>query len=81
MAGLLLAAAVLGFVYSAAPGAVNTQGLRRGLDRGFLPALTLQVGALAGISCGQSSGLRERPSCFTSWPYACSLRSGALPSC
>jgi chemosensory pili system protein ChpE len=48
MAGLLLAAAALGFVYSAVPGAVNTQGLRRGLERGFLSALTLQVGALAG---------------------------------
>jgi chemosensory pili system protein ChpE len=45
---LILAAAGLGLAYSAAPGAVNTESLRRGLERGFRPALLVQVGALLG---------------------------------
>jgi threonine/homoserine/homoserine lactone efflux protein len=46
--GLILAAVGLGLAYSAAPGAVNTESLRRGLERGFRPALLVQVGALLG---------------------------------
>src|SRR3954470_23278759 len=46
--GLILAAAGLGLAYSAAPGAVNTESLRRGLSRGYRPALLVQVGALLG---------------------------------
>src|SRR5262249_52031129 len=38
----------LGFAYSAAPGAVNAEALRRGLGRGFRPALLVQLGALLG---------------------------------
>lgn len=45
---LLLAAIGLGFAYSAAPGAVNAEALRRGLGRGFRPAFLVQVGALLG---------------------------------
>ncbi|MGE3268928.1 MAG: LysE family translocator [Chloroflexota bacterium] len=45
---LIMAAAGLGLAYSAAPGAVNTESLRRGLSRGFRPALLVQVGALLG---------------------------------
>lgn len=45
---LIVAAAGLGLAYSAAPGAVNTESLRRGLERGFRPALLVQVGALLG---------------------------------
>ncbi len=45
---LILAAAGLGLAYSAAPGAVNTEALRRGLERGFRPALLVQVGELLG---------------------------------
>jgi chemosensory pili system protein ChpE len=45
---LVLAAAGLGLAYSAAPGAVNTESLRRGLSRGYRPALLVQVGALLG---------------------------------
>jgi threonine/homoserine/homoserine lactone efflux protein len=45
---LILAAAGLGLAYSAAPGAVNTEALRRGLSRGYRPALLVQVGALLG---------------------------------
>ncbi|MCY0876179.1 MAG: LysE family transporter [Firmicutes bacterium] len=48
MAGLIITACVLGFVYSAAPGAVNTEALRRGLQRGFAPAFLVQLGALLG---------------------------------
>jgi threonine/homoserine/homoserine lactone efflux protein len=45
---LLVAAAGLGLAYSAAPGAVNTEALRRGLSRGYRPALLVEVGALLG---------------------------------
>ncbi|MCC7367186.1 MAG: LysE family translocator [Chloroflexi bacterium] len=45
---LIVAAAGLGLAYSAAPGAVNTEALRRGLERGFRPVLLVQVGALLG---------------------------------
>ncbi|MBE3590432.1 MAG: LysE family transporter [Firmicutes bacterium] len=48
MLGLLLTASLLGFTYSAAPGAVNTEAVRRGLQRGFLPSLMVQLGALLG---------------------------------
>jgi chemosensory pili system protein ChpE len=46
--GLILTAFSLGVVYSAAPGAVNTEALRRGLARGFRPALLVQFGAVLG---------------------------------
>jgi len=45
---LIITACVLGFVYSAAPGAVNTEALRRGLQRGFIPSFLVQLGALLG---------------------------------
>jgi threonine/homoserine/homoserine lactone efflux protein len=45
---LFVAAVGLGLAYSAAPGAVNTEALRRGLSRGYRPALLVQVGALVG---------------------------------
>jgi len=48
MIGLIITACVLGFVYSAAPGAVNTEALRRGLKRGFMPSFSVQLGALLG---------------------------------
>ena len=40
----------LGVAYNAAPGAVNTEALRRGLARGFRPALLVELGALIGDS-------------------------------
>jgi threonine/homoserine/homoserine lactone efflux protein len=46
--GLIAIAAGLGVAYSAAPGAVNTESLRRGLSRGYRPALLVQLGALLG---------------------------------
>lgn len=48
MIGLLLTACMLGFVYGAAPGAVNTEALRRGLRGGFSPSFSVQIGALFG---------------------------------
>ena len=45
---LIITACVLGFAYSAAPGAVNTEALRRGLKRGFFPSFMVQIGALLG---------------------------------
>lgn len=48
MISLIITACVLGFVYSAAPGAVNTEALRRGLKRGFMPSFSVQIGALLG---------------------------------
>ena len=48
MIGLIITACLLGFVYSAAPGAVNTEALRRGLQRGFFASFSVQIGALLG---------------------------------
>ena len=45
---LIVTAVGLGVAYNAAPGAVNTEALRRGLARGFRPALLVQLGALIG---------------------------------
>jgi threonine/homoserine/homoserine lactone efflux protein len=45
---LVIAAIGLGIAYNAAPGAVNTEALRRGLARGARPALLVQLGALIG---------------------------------
>src|SRR5438270_5164808 len=45
---LVIVAVGLGIAYNAAPGAVNTEALRRGLARGFRPALLVQLGALIG---------------------------------
>ena len=45
---LLVTAIGLGIAYASAPGAVNTEALRRGLGRGFRPALPVQTGALIG---------------------------------
>src|SRR5579863_10424632 len=39
-----------GLAYNAAPGAVNTEALRRGLAGGVRPALSVQLGALIGDS-------------------------------
>jgi threonine/homoserine/homoserine lactone efflux protein len=38
----------LGLAYNAAPGAVNTESLRRGLRYGFRPCFKVQAGALIG---------------------------------
>lgn len=46
--GLIVSAFGLGVAYNAAPGAVNTEAVRRGLARGYRPALLVQLGALIG---------------------------------
>lgn len=43
-----LSALVLGLVYAATPGVVNAECVRRGVARGFRPALLVQLGALIG---------------------------------
>jgi threonine/homoserine/homoserine lactone efflux protein len=45
---LLVTGLTLGLAYSAVPGAVNTEALRRGLAGGFRPAWLIQTGALMG---------------------------------
>jgi chemosensory pili system protein ChpE len=45
---LLGSALLLGLVFSATPGAVNAESLRRGIARGFRPALLVQLGSLTG---------------------------------
>jgi chemosensory pili system protein ChpE len=46
--GILITGAALGFAYSAVPGAVNAEALRRGVAGGFAPAWSIQTGALVG---------------------------------
>lgn len=45
---MLLEAFILGLTYAAAPGGVNTETVRRGLQYGFRTALRVQAGALIG---------------------------------
>jgi chemosensory pili system protein ChpE len=46
--GLLITGAALGLAYSAVPGAVNAEALRRGVAGGFVPAWSIHTGALVG---------------------------------
>ena len=48
MIELFLWAVVLGLLFNAMPGAIFAESLRRGLGGGFLPALSVQIGSLAG---------------------------------
>jgi chemosensory pili system protein ChpE len=48
MMQLFISAFGLGLAYCATPGAVNTESLRRGIARGFWPALLVQLGSLIG---------------------------------
>src|SRR5579883_37160 len=47
---LILTAIGLGIAYAAAPGAVNTEALRRGVARGARSALLIETGSLIGDS-------------------------------
>jgi chemosensory pili system protein ChpE len=47
---LFLTAFGLGIAFCASPGAVTAQAVRRGLERGFLAALSLEIGALVGLT-------------------------------
>lgn len=57
MLALVITACVLGFLYSAAPGAVNTEALRRGLKRGFMASFLVQIGAFFGDLVWAAVGL------------------------
>lgn len=48
MLPLIVTGVMLGLAYSAVPGAVNTEALRRGLAGGFRPSWLIQTGALLG---------------------------------
>ncbi len=48
MGQLFLSALGIGLAYCATPGAVNTEAIRRGLARGFWPALLVELGSLIG---------------------------------
>ncbi len=48
MEQLFFSAVGLGLAFSATPGAVNTESFRRGVARGFWPALLVQLGSLVG---------------------------------
>ena len=48
MLELFFSATALGFLFNAAPGAIFTESLRRGLKRGFKSALYVQFGSLVG---------------------------------
>ena len=47
---LFLSACGLGITFCASPGAVTALVVRRGLERGFLSALSLQLGAMVGLT-------------------------------
>ena len=48
MIELFLSALALGFLFNAAPGAIFTLSLKRGIQGGFWPAFHVQIGSLAG---------------------------------
>lgn len=57
MLALLLTGLVLGLAYAAVPGAVNAEALRRGVAGGFVPAWSIQTGALVGDALWAAIGL------------------------
>ena len=48
MVELFLSAVALGFLFNAAPGAIFTLSLKRGIKGGFWPAFHVQIGSLVG---------------------------------
>lgn len=48
VSGVFVSSIILGLVFSATPGAVNTLSLRRGAIGGYWPAALVQLGSLAG---------------------------------
>ncbi|MFI8607036.1 LysE family transporter [Pseudomonas sp. NPDC077649] len=57
MFSFFLAAMLLGFAFNAAPGAVFSETLRRGLRDGYRPALLVQIGSLVGDATWAALGL------------------------
>ena len=82
----------LGLVFNAAPGAVFTESLRRGVRGGFRPAFGVQVGSLVGDATWAVLGLAGLGALFTmpalrvpltvagclllAWLGACGVRDG-----
>lgn len=54
---IFLAGFGLALAICASPGAVTTQAVRNGLERGFRAALSVQIGALAGMALWSGLGL------------------------
>src|SRR5687767_10640565 len=54
---IFLAGFGLALAICASPGAVTTQAVRNGLERGFRAALSIQIGALAGMALWSGLGL------------------------
>jgi threonine/homoserine/homoserine lactone efflux protein len=48
MSIIFTASFVMGLAYCAAPGVINAEGIRRGLNHGFCSSILFQMGALAG---------------------------------
>lgn len=48
MVGLFVSAFLLGLLFNAAPGAIFSESLRRGIKGGFSPAFAVQIGSLVG---------------------------------
>lgn len=48
MTSLILASLTLGILYCAPPGVITAEAIRRGLARGFWPALWVELGSLIG---------------------------------
>ncbi|NUP64734.1 MAG: LysE family transporter, partial [Nonomuraea sp.] len=55
----------VGLVFNAAPGAVFSESLRRGMRGGFRPAFAVQVGSLAGDAVWALLGLAGVGALFT----------------
>lgn len=76
---LLLSALSLGLVFSATPGAVNAESLRRGVARGFGPALLVQLGSLTGDMVWAAVALTGAAFLVQNRPVALSL--GIVGAC
>jgi chemosensory pili system protein ChpE/L-lysine exporter family protein LysE/ArgO len=57
MLSLFVAAFLLGLLFNAAPGAVFAETVRQGVRGGFRPALSVQLGSLAGDALWAVLGL------------------------
>jgi chemosensory pili system protein ChpE len=57
MLSLFVAAFLLGLLFNAAPGAVFAETVRQGVRGGFRPALSVQLGSLAGDALWAALGL------------------------
>ncbi len=68
MTHLFVSAFLLGLLFNAAPGAIFTESLRRGIKGGYSPALAVQIGSLIGDFVWAVLGLIGAAALF-SLPY------------